>query len=78
MREDWWGEIFELNHKTQVAEFNFCLCEEQEQFPYEDCQERRSNMPIQVIFYDTYGYWTANCNSMLAIGWIKLEDRFLK
>lgn len=38
MREDWsWGEIFELNHKTQVAEFNFCLCEEQEQFPYEDC-----------------------------------------
>jgi hypothetical protein len=38
MREDWsWGEIFELTHATQVAEFNFCLCEEQENFPYEDC-----------------------------------------
>jgi hypothetical protein len=32
-----WGELAELTHTTQVERFNFCLCEEQEQFPYEDC-----------------------------------------
>jgi hypothetical protein len=32
-----WGELAELTHATQVERFNFCLCEEQEQFPYEDC-----------------------------------------
>ena len=32
-----WGELAQLTHATQVAQFNFCSCEEQEYFPYEDC-----------------------------------------
>ena len=32
-----WSELAELTHATQVEQFNFCLCEEQEQFPYDDC-----------------------------------------
>ena len=32
-----WGELAQLTHETQVERFGFCSCEEQEQFPYEDC-----------------------------------------
>ena len=32
-----WQDIANLTHKTQVEQFNFCSCEEQEQFPYADC-----------------------------------------
>jgi len=32
-----WAELAELTHKTQVEKFNFCMCEEQQLFPYEDC-----------------------------------------
>ena len=32
-----WGELAELTHVTQVERFNFCTCEEQEYFPYDDC-----------------------------------------
>lgn len=32
-----WQYMANLTHKRQVQEFNFCLCEEQEQFPYKDC-----------------------------------------
>lgn len=32
-----WGELAELTHLTQVERFGFCSCEEQEEFPYEDC-----------------------------------------
>jgi len=32
-----WSDLAELTHEKQVAEFNFCLCEEQEDFPYADC-----------------------------------------
>jgi hypothetical protein len=32
-----WGELAQLTHATQVERFNFCLCEEQETFPYADC-----------------------------------------
>ena len=32
-----WGELAELTHATQVEKFNWCSCEEQEQFPYADC-----------------------------------------
>ena len=35
-----WGELAQLTHATQVEQFNFCLCEEQEQFPYEDCPQQ--------------------------------------
>jgi hypothetical protein len=42
-------------------------------------QERRSNMPIQVIVYMILmGIGLLTVMSMLAIGWIKLEDKFLK
>jgi hypothetical protein len=32
-----WSELAELTHITQVERFNWCACEEQEQFPYADC-----------------------------------------
>lgn len=32
-----WGELAQLTHVTQLGRFGFCSCEEQEQFPYEDC-----------------------------------------
>ena len=32
-----WSELAELTHTTQVENFNWCGCEEQEYFPYEDC-----------------------------------------
>ena len=32
-----WGELAQLTHTTQVAQFGFCSCEEQEYFPYADC-----------------------------------------
>jgi hypothetical protein len=32
-----WGELAQLTHATQVERFNWCMCEEQEQFPYDDC-----------------------------------------
>ena len=37
-----WGELAELTHATQVERFNFCTCEEQEQFPYDDCPRDES------------------------------------
>jgi hypothetical protein len=35
-----WEYMANLTHKKQVDEFNFCLCEEQEEFPYEDCPRK--------------------------------------
>lgn len=32
-----WSEVAELTHDIQVTEFNWCMCEEQEVFPYDDC-----------------------------------------
>jgi hypothetical protein len=32
-----WSELAQLTHKTQVERFNWCSCEEQEDFPYSDC-----------------------------------------
>jgi hypothetical protein len=32
-----WQDMANFNHITQVERFNWCACEEQEQFPYEDC-----------------------------------------
>ena len=37
-----WGEIANLTHATQVERFNWCSCEEQEQFPYDDCPKEES------------------------------------
>jgi len=39
-----WGEIANLTHKTQVEQFNFCSCEEQEYFPYADCPKETVNV----------------------------------
>ena len=32
-----WQELAELTHATQVERFNWCSCEEQEEYPYADC-----------------------------------------
>ena len=34
-----WSELAELTHATQVAKFNFCMCEDNEgqENPYTDC-----------------------------------------
>jgi hypothetical protein len=32
-----WEYMANLTHETQVAEFGFCTCEEQEYFPFDDC-----------------------------------------
>ena len=34
-----WGELAQLTHATQVAQFNFCMCEDNEsnENPYNDC-----------------------------------------
>ena len=32
-----WAELAELTHVTQVEQFGFCTCEEQDQLPYDDC-----------------------------------------
>jgi hypothetical protein len=33
----YWSDLAELTHETQVSEFGWCSCEEQEYFPYSDC-----------------------------------------
>ena len=39
-----WGELAQLTHATQVARFNFCMCEDNEgqENPYEDCPKEES------------------------------------
>jgi hypothetical protein len=37
-----WGELSELTHQTQVERYNWCSCEEQEEFPYADCPRKES------------------------------------
>ena len=32
-----WQDMANLNHDTQVETFGWCACEEQEQFPYDNC-----------------------------------------
>lgn len=38
-----WGELANLTHKEQVARFNWCSCEEQEEFPYDDCPRMKES-----------------------------------
>jgi hypothetical protein len=35
----YWSDLAELTHKTQVEEFGFCCCEDNEgnENPYDDC-----------------------------------------
>ena len=44
-----WGELAELTHSTQVEKFNWCACEEQEQFPYEDCPRELSDRDKELL-----------------------------
>ncbi len=37
-----YGELATLTHATQVELFNFCSCEEGEEFPYADCPKKLS------------------------------------
>jgi|21_taG_2_1085346.scaffolds.fasta_scaffold00352_30 hypothetical protein len=43
-------DMANLTHETQVKEFNFCLCEEQEQFPYEDCPKENQSMEDNISY----------------------------
>ena len=51
-----WGELALLTHKTQVKQFNFCTCEEQEYFPFADCPR-----PAPVCGDCLYPLNTCNC-----------------
>ena len=33
----YWSDMANLTHASQVELFDFCACEEQEYFPYDDC-----------------------------------------
>lgn len=51
-----WGELAELTHLTQVERFNFCLCEEQEQFPYDDCPRKCDDCDSEItLTLEAYG-----------------------
>jgi hypothetical protein len=41
-----WGELANLTHITQVEQFGFCSCEEQEHFPYTDCPKNANEQTI--------------------------------
>jgi hypothetical protein len=51
-----WSELADLTHATQVEKFNFCLCEEQEQFPYADCPRSCEDCNAKVTYtLEPYG-----------------------
>lgn len=39
-----WEEVANLTHETQLQEFGWCACEEQEYFPYTDCPNFNSKV----------------------------------
>jgi hypothetical protein len=41
----YWSDMAELTHATQVEEFGFCLCEDNEgnENPYSDCPKEDDN-----------------------------------
>jgi hypothetical protein len=39
-----WGELAQLTHATQVEQFNWCGCEEQEYFPFDDCPRTKQTL----------------------------------
>jgi hypothetical protein len=41
----YWSDLAELTHATQVKQFNFCSCEDNEgrENPYEDCPKSEDN-----------------------------------
>ena len=68
-----WGELAELTHATQVERFNFCICEEQEQFPYDDCPRNWRTITIQVDeeWFSKLGEMSKNQDGFI---WCKVED----
>jgi hypothetical protein len=44
-----WGELANLTHATQVERFNWCSCEEQEEYPYADCPREERVMSNRKI-----------------------------
>lgn len=40
----YWSDLAQLTHASQIAEFNFCMCEDLDgaERPYADCPEVRS------------------------------------
>ena len=41
-----WQDMANLNHTTQVEIFGWCACEEQEQFPYDNCPRVREGESV--------------------------------
>lgn len=58
-----WGEVANLTHAKQVARFNWCACEEQEDFPYLDCPNNPS-----------YVAYCLDCDTQLGEDSIKTHD----
>lgn len=48
-----WSELAELTHETQVENFGWCSCEEQEDFPYADCPR-----PDLATYTYSFLWWT--------------------
>jgi len=55
-----WSEVAELTHVTQVEQFNWCGCEEQEYFPYADCP-RLCEICESNEKENPEGKWCASC-----------------
>ena len=50
-----WEDMANLTHKTQVEEFNWCSCEEQEYFPYDDCPRTGEQYGVWKVLGMCYG-----------------------
>lgn len=66
----YWSDLALLTHETQVEKFGFCTCEEQEEFPYEDCprmfvctrcEEELDQSFEHCEFYDTVCNYCCGC-----------------
>lgn len=51
-----WQEIADLTHETQVDIFGWCSCEEQKQFPYDDCPRKCDDCESEItLTLEAYG-----------------------
>lgn len=51
-----YSELAELTHATQVERFNWCSCEEQETFPYDDCPRKCADCDAYIqLSIEPYG-----------------------
>lgn len=60
MSYSWW-DMAELTHEAQVARYNWCACEEQEEFPYDDCPRLKTGT------WEQYQYVCSDCDALIEI-----------